>query len=184
MFSEVVFDEFCLAVGSLMPFCRNLMVEAFEDPQCTAAELLDLFISEEFLPRFRNVKLHSPAPGSADGSMPKRGGTAVGEGGPQGGADESLVWEQDEWVEAACRGGGLRHLAEDIMDGRKYGLSLNKMSTAACKPDPEFQECPSSPPSIGGAGSTDRTWSKRRSWRYSTAAPLPESLSAGRSAPP
>jgi hypothetical protein len=184
MFSEVVFDEFCLAVGSLMPFCRNLMDEAFEDPQCTAAELLDLFISEEFLPRFRNVKLHSPAPGSADGSMPKRGGTAVGEGGPQGGADESLVWEQDEWVEAACRGGGLRHLAEDIMDGRKYGLSLNKMSTAACKPDPEFQECPSSPPSIGGAGSTDRTWSKRRSWRYSTAAPLPESLSAGRSAPP
>ena len=55
LYSEVVFDEFLLCIGSLMPHCDWVCKEAQEAPkgrEQNLAQLLDTFIVDDLLPRY------------------------------------------------------------------------------------------------------------------------------------
>ena len=143
LFSEIVFAEFCLCVGYLMPFSPTVLKASEADKQMTAADLLELFLRDDFLPRYARIELSaSPRKGSerpaSAAAIPNRSPAAVRGGRPASAAasvrageaailnvmkakksksaeqNAELVTAED-WIKVACRGGPRRGDFTELM---------------------------------------------------------------------
>ena len=139
LFAEMVYAEFCQAIGFLMLFSPQVMHAAASEPERPVAELLDMFLRVDFLPRYSWTRNR--------GFTPQRAGTK-----PLASSESfaALINEADapsvtsdvtdvgkppttdyEWVEAAWRGGRERYAMRQLMHKRASGKHLVKLSAEA-----------------------------------------------------
>ena len=120
LYSEVVYDEFCLCVGSLMPYCEKVLRRSAKEPGVTHAQLLDDFLIHDFLPRFHGA---DKAPTSAQAASQRAAASLVS----RADATSSLNTVED-WLEAAARGGPQRFAISQLMAEHQFGLCLTTLA--------------------------------------------------------
>ena len=127
LYAEVVFEEFCLCVGSLMPFSPRVLRRSVRNkPTVTHAELLDEFIREDFIPRCQRITVIP----TADEVKAQQTAYAFVQR-----QQSTEPREADDWLELAARGGPQRRAISELMLRHEFGFCLTKLAAQAQSPD-------------------------------------------------
>ena len=139
LFAEIVYAEFCQAVGFLMLFSPQVMGIAASEPERPVADLLDMFLRVDFLPRYSGPRSSGFSPKRA---VMKSAASSDALASPAADCDTSKIASDVtgaskppatdyEWVEAAWRGGRERYAMRQLMHKRASGKHLVKLAREA-----------------------------------------------------